>query len=158
MLAHRVARLAGLLHLGMGAVANYVDRFQESLGRIASEQTAFFDLFYQLFIAANEEVAEKFKHTDFERQKRVLRESLKELLMFFLSHRITPYMKGLARVHDRSHRDIRPELYELWLEKLLEAARRLDEHFDDDDELAWRLVLRPGIEFMKFHYDRGGDR
>lgn len=33
------------------------------------------------------------------------------------------------------------------------------EQFDDEVELAWRLVMTPGIAYMRFHYDRSdGDR
>jgi hypothetical protein len=135
-------------------VANYVDTFQESLGRLVHERTEFFDLFYDLFIAASDEVASKFAGVDMERQKWMLRESLKEILVFFLGHRINPYMTGLAKVH--AQRGVHPGLYDLWLDKLLEAARLADDKFDDADELAWRLVLAPGIAFMKFYYDRGG--
>jgi hemoglobin-like flavoprotein len=135
-------------------MSNYVDRFEASLSRVVAEQSAFFDLFYELFIAANDEVREKFEGVDLERQKRVLRDSLRELLMFFVDHEISPYLEKLARTHSRAGRDIRPELYELWLETLIEAARRADPAFSDDVELSWRLVLAPGIELMKFNYGR----
>jgi hypothetical protein len=135
-------------------MSNYVDRFEASLSRCVSHKGEFFDLFYELFIDANDEVRDKFEGVDLERQKRVLRESLKELLMFFVNHEITPYLRLLAKTHSKSDRDIRPELYQLWLDTLIETARRTDPDFDDGVELSWRLVLTPGIELMKFGYDR----
>lgn len=50
--------------------------------------------------------------------------------------------------------DIAPRLYDLWLETLIDTARDFDEQFDEEVELAWRLVLTPGIVYMKFYYDR----
>lgn len=134
-------------------MSNYVDTFEASLSRVVATKNEFFDLFYDLFIAANDEVGAKFEGVDLERQKKVLRESLQKLLMFFVNHEVTPYLEKLARTHSKSDRDIRPELYELWLETLIETARRTDPDFTPGVELSWRLVLAPGIEYMKFNYD-----
>ena len=46
-----------------------------------------------------------------------------------------------------------PELYEAWLDSLIATARESDPDFDDELELAWRVVLAPGIAYMKFRYD-----
>lgn len=134
-------------------MSNYVDCFEASLSRVVTRQSKFFDLFYELFIAANDEVRAKFEGVDLDRQKRVLRESLRELLVFFVNHEITPYLERLARTHSVDGRGIRPELYTLWLEALIETARRTDPQFTDGVELSWRMVLAPGIELMKFSYD-----
>lgn len=131
-------------------MSNYVDTFERSLGRLVSEQMAFFDRFYERFIGSDPEVAEIFDGVDLERQKQVLRESLRELLIFFIDHEISSYMRNLARVHGPQGRNIRVELYDRWLETILATAREIDEQFSDNDELAWRLVLSPGIELMKF--------
>lgn len=48
--------------------------------------------------------------------------------------------------------DIHPELYDLWLECLIETVAEFDDGFRDEVELAWRLVLSPGIVYMKFKY------
>ncbi|HSP56757.1 MAG TPA: hypothetical protein VLO12_00455, partial [Halomonas sp.] len=55
--------------------------------------------------------------------------------------------------HGREHLDIPPHLYDLWLEALIETVRRFDDQYTDEAELAWRLVMAPGIVYMKFHYD-----
>ena len=135
-------------------MSDYVDTFERSLSRIAFQHDAFFDRFYDILIGSNADVAAKFEGVDMERQKRVLRDSLRELAVFFASHTITPDMEKLARIHSRAHLDIAPRLYDIWMDSLVKAAHETDSEFDDRAELAWRLVLSPGIEFMKFHHDR----
>ena len=48
--------------------------------------------------------------------------------------------------------DIRPELYDLWLDALIATAREHDPDFDAAAEALWRECLRPGIEVMRSHY------
>jgi hypothetical protein len=42
------------------------------------------------------------------------------------------------------------------METLIATLRRFDADCDDATELAWRLVMAPGIVYMKFHYERTG--
>ena len=58
----------------------------------------------------------------------------------------------LAKLHGRAELDITPELYDLWLDRLVQAVREFDPMFDPEIETAWRRVLEPGIEFMKSRY------
>ena len=48
--------------------------------------------------------------------------------------------------------DIKPELYDLWLDRLVQAVGEFDPMFDPEIEAAWRRLLQPGIEFMKSRY------
>jgi hypothetical protein len=48
--------------------------------------------------------------------------------------------------------DIKPEFYDLWLDRLLQAVAEFDPLFDARTGTAWRRLLRPGIEFMKSMY------
>ena len=54
--------------------------FNDSLERCTARHD-FLDRFYQTFVASSKEVAEKFKHTDFERQKMVLKASLYTMML-----------------------------------------------------------------------------
>lgn len=49
--------------------------------------------------------------------------------------------------------NIKPYLYHLWFECLIDTVREFDPLFSDDVELAWRLTLSSGITYMKFGYD-----
>ncbi|QTF92927.1 globin [Halomonas sp. BM-2019] len=123
------------------------------LGREVEGQ-AFFAAFYERFLAASPEVARKFRHTDMVRQQAMLKKAFYHLLAFYASSHADYYLQEVAISHDRAHLDIVPALYDLWLESLIDTVRAFDDQFEDEIELAWRLVMAPGIVFMKFHYDR----
>ncbi len=132
--------------------------FDASYVRVLSREVdgkEFFAAFYERFVAASPEVAEKFRHTDMARQQAMLKKAFYHLLAFYASSHADYYLQEVAISHDRAHLDIRPGLYDLWLETLIDTVRTFDEQFDDEVELAWRLVMTPGIVFMTFHYDRG---
>ncbi|WP_404295237.1 globin [Halomonas sp.] len=134
--------------------------FDASYARVLSREVegqAFFAAFYELFLAASPEVAEKFRHTDMTSQRAMLKKAFYRLLSFYVSSHADYYLKEVAVSHSRVHLDIVPALYDLWLETLIDTVRVFDEQFDDDVELAWRLVMTPGIVFMTFHYDRDDD-
>jgi hemoglobin-like flavoprotein len=64
----------------------------------------------------------------------------------------TVHLERLAKRHSKAELDIKPELYDLWLDRLVQAVREFDPMFDPEIEAAWRRALRPGIEFMKSRY------
>ena len=62
------------------------------------------------------------------------------------------HLERLAKLHSRAELDITPGLYDLWLDRLVQAVKEFDPMFDLEIEAAWRHALRPGIEFMKSRY------
>ncbi|WP_416138515.1 globin [Halomonas sp. HK25] len=132
--------------------------FDASYVRVLSREVdgqAFFAAFYERFLAASPKVAVKFRHTDMARQRAMLKKAFYHLLAFYASSHADYYLQEVAISHSRAHLDIAPPLYDLWLEALIDTVRAFDEQFDAEVELAWRLVMTPGIVFMTFHYDRG---
>lgn len=127
--------------------------YERVLGRSA-EGKNFFDAFYQNFIAASPVVREKFKNTDMKRQRAMLEKSLHYVAYLFTSYEIYSYIQEIAVLHSRKNLNIQPELYDLWLETLIQTVRDFDPDFDADVELAWRLSLARGIAYMKFMYSR----
>jgi len=113
----------------------------------------FLDRFYEVFLASSPEVAEKFKTTNFARQKVTLGQSLYLMVMAAEGgEAAVAYLDRIAERHGRDALDIRPELYELWLDALVATARELDDEFDDETETLWREMIRPGIEVMQARY------
>jgi hemoglobin-like flavoprotein len=115
----------------------------------------FLEEFYAVFMASSPEVAEKFHGVDPVRQARVLAESLYALAVVAQGQAGSPAWGDFARLAERhSHRDlnIRPELYDVWLECLLTAVRRCDPAFDADIEVAWRETLAIGIRYLRSRY------
>jgi hemoglobin-like flavoprotein len=111
--------------------------------------------FYGIFMGSSDEVREKFKNTDLERQTRILAESLWVMAVAAQAPPESPAwgdLPRLAALHGRYNLDIQPELYDGWLDCLVEAARRHDPQFSPEIEEAWRQTLGVGIEYMRSKY------
>jgi hemoglobin-like flavoprotein len=137
-------------------VVDYVYEFERSFARIKEADRAerFLDAFYQRFFAAHPQVGEKFGSTNMAHQKAMLRESLVEMAEFALTRQSNPYIVTLSRIHGARGRDIPVELYDLWLDCLVDTVLAVDPAATDSVALAWRIVMSPGIEFMKFYRDK----
>ena len=108
----------------------------------------FFTAFYKLFVATSDEAASKFRDTDMAAQVRMLQLSVTILLNFFVTSRQDEHLVKLAQRHGKQGVDISPELYEVWLECLIETVRQFDPKFNLEVATAWRVVFTKGIEFM----------
>ena len=132
----------------------HVETFLASLNRCLATPD-FLHRFYDRFTETSEEVRNKFRKTEFPRQTRVLADSLYALAV---AAQGTSEGMGwheldrLAELHDRRHLDIRPELYDTWLECLISAVREFDPEMSSDVESAWRRTLAIGIERMRSRY------
>lgn len=128
------------------------DLFLQSLDRCSASE-GFIPTFYEKFMASSDEVREKFAQTSFEQQNKMLLRSLR-----LAAGATNGEMKSLvelrerAESHDRHHLDIRPELYDLWLSALLDAACEYDEQWDASIENAWKSVLGFVIHRMTAKY------
>jgi len=126
--------------------------FKHSLHK-CEENEKFLTRFYEHFLTTSPRVAEKFADTDFERQKDALRLSLRMMAMASVeSDAADLYLEYIAKRHNRHHWNIEPDLYELWLDALIDTVREFDDEFDAEVEQAWRSVLRYGIDYMSSHY------
>jgi len=132
-----------------------IDLFRGSLKRCLATPH-FLGSFYEAFVASSDEVREKFKNTDFDRQTRMLADSLYALAVAAQAKKSgSPAwsdMPRLAARHSRADLDIRPGLYDHWLDCLVDTARRHDPEFSPEIEAAWRATLAPGIEYMRSQY------
>jgi hemoglobin-like flavoprotein len=113
----------------------------------------FFDTFYERFLAKSAEVAEKFRGTDFVRQKLMLRESLVSMLLFNLgTGSARAELEQLAERHSRRGVDVPPHLYDLWLDALCETVQQHDPEFKPELANEWRAAMRVGIELIVSGY------
>ena len=125
--------------------------FNDSLERCMANAD-FLRRFYDLFVSSSDVVAKKFEHTDFLKQTRLLGKSLYVMMVPSDDPGLALRLERLAKRHSRAELDIKPELYDLWLEKLVQAAGEFDPMFNVEIETAWRRVLQPGIDYMKSRY------
>ena len=127
------------------------ETFLSSLKRCLAAP-GFLDAFYQRFVGSSEEVREKFKNTDMKRQVQVLEDTL-----YVVANAVQGEEGSLARgalpalaaKHGRNGLDIRPGLYDLWIECLVETARTHDPQFDPAVERAWRDTLAFGADYLR---------
>jgi hemoglobin-like flavoprotein len=109
--------------------------------------------FYATFLATSAEVAELFAGTDFTKQRKILRASVYLMISRDLDDpgaRAT--MERIGGSHSRARLDIRPELYEDWLESVCSTVAKLDPEWGNDVEAAWRSTLSPGIDLITSFY------
>ena len=131
------------------------DTFLASFGRCRAS-AGFLDAFYQRFIASSDEVRAKFAGTDMKRQVRMLEDSLFVVAVAVQGEEGSLARGDLPRIatrHGRGDLDIRPGLYDLWLECLIETVRAHDPQFTGEVEAAWRETMAFGIEQMRARYE-----
>ena len=130
-----------------------IELVNDSLERCTRRRQEFFETFYRRFIESSDEVSAKFADTDIRAQARALREAF--YLLFRAVGGDPDAWQGLelrAIRHDHRHLDIRPGLYDLWLDCLLDTIRDFDPDVDASIEAAWRRTMQQGIDFMIARY------
>lgn len=126
--------------------------FNDSFLR-CQNKPGFLDRFYELFLASSKEVTNKFNGTDFEKQKMALKSSFYMMMLTVQGNaRGQRYLEEIAELHSRGRLDIKPGMYDLWLECLMKTVREFDPQFNDKIERVWRSLLNQGIGFMKSRY------
>ena len=130
------------------------DTFLASFNRCRAAP-GFFAAFYDRFIASSEEVRAKFAGTDMKRQFRMLEDSLYVVAVAVQGQEGSVARGDLPRIaarHSRKDLDIRPQLYDQWLECLIETVRIHDPQFSPPIEAAWRETLGFGVAYMRERY------
>ena len=136
---------------------SFEEIFDDSYKRVLSTQkngSGFFESFYVRFLSDNEEIAKRFANTDMNLQQSMLKKSFYSLFAFYASGQTDDSIRNIGEKHNHKHLDIRPEFYDRWLACLIGTVGQYDDEFSEDVELAWRLVMAPGITYMKFKYDK----
>jgi hemoglobin-like flavoprotein len=132
-----------------------IEHFNDSLARCL-KGGQLFQRFYDLFLASSPEVREKFRDTDFRKQRRMLQTSFYMLVEYIAMGwpECEAYLERIAAAHGKQGRDIPPHLYDLWVECLLRAVKECDDQCSGEVEAAWRYMMGAGISFIKARYDR----
>ena len=109
----------------------------------------FLDRFYDGFISASPEIADRFAQTDMNRQKTMMRISLSMLVMFDDGKPIArPALEQLRSSHGPGRLQIPRHHYGLWLDCLLQAIRASDPKLTPELEERWKAAMQKGIDFM----------
>ncbi|MCR9117515.1 MAG: globin [bacterium] len=108
----------------------------------------FFDAFYDRFLKKAPDLPTMFERTDFHHQKRMLKQSLFELISFYRG--IDSAAAEVAKLAERHRQmNVSEAHYQYWLEALVETAADFDPEFTDELASDWRNVMTPGIEAMQ---------
>ncbi|MGE6321001.1 globin domain-containing protein [Pseudomonas oryzihabitans] len=121
-----------------------------SYGRCCASP-AFFDDFYQRFLASSPRVREKFAYTDMAAQQLLLRHGIMNLVLVARGMPATR-LRQLGESHCRARLDIDAELYGLWVDCLLATLAEHDPDFSPALRQEWRDVLEAGIAVMRSYY------
>jgi hemoglobin-like flavoprotein len=130
------------------------DAFLASFNRCRAA-AGFLEAFYERFVGSSEEIRAKFAGTDMKRQVRMLEDSLFVVAVAVQGEEGSLARSELPRIaarHSRKDLDIRPALYDLWLECLIETVRTHDPQFSPEVEAAWRGTLAFGVDYMRARY------
>ena len=131
---------------------NPQELFRQSLAR-CKQRDDFLDRFYERFMASSDEVRQKFVDTDFTQQKKRMIESLAVAADVIDGDAAAMrHLHQRAASHSNRELDIRPALYDYWLEALLATAEECDPDFTAEIGDAWRKVLGHIIGYMRAHY------
>lgn len=134
-------------------VQNYEHRFNTSVQKLVGNgcyNAELIDDFYRIFLAKSDVIAELFRNTNMSAQKTMLHDSLDSLIEFSRTKEISPALEKLALAHGKKGSNVPLYLFDVWADSLMEALYIRDEAFCEEDELAWRLTLAPGITYIKF--------
>lgn len=126
------------------------DLVMQSYGRCCASE-GFFDSFYRYFLASSPQIRDRFTNTDMAAQKHLLRHGILNLVMYARGMPDTK-LRALGVTHARDGFNIRPELYDLWLDSLQQAIGDHDKACNADILQAWREVLSKGINVIKSEY------
>ncbi|NOZ51737.1 MAG: globin [Gammaproteobacteria bacterium] len=130
------------------------DQSFERVKKIFKNKQSFFDAFYGNFINASPEVAKLFGNTGMAHQAKMMEKSFYGLFVFYATQNANDYLEKIAFQHSFHNLDIKPELFDLWLENLIKTVEDFDPQCSDEVTLSWRVVLSPGITYMKHKYSR----
>ena len=126
--------------------------FEDSYARLfgsgihSGNSDYFFERFYQHFLSVPE-VASLFANTDMKQQVAMLKRSLFHLTTFYVTSVPSAQLQQMAQVHRAL--DVQPDMFDDWLNALVETVIELDVAADESTKLAWCWALSPGITYMR---------
>jgi CBS domain-containing protein/hemoglobin-like flavoprotein len=117
------------------------------------EKEGFAASFYARFVGTSADIRAKFAGSDVVQQQAAIVSALRYAADVALGEPAAlGHLTEEAALHDRHHRDIRPEMYALWLETLIATVRETDPRCDLVTEHAWRIMMGNVISYMTRRY------
>ena len=131
-------------------VKNYRQLFNNSFQRaIVPDSHRFYKRFYERLLASDPQIAKLFADTDMDQQVEMLKQSMTFVMSFSATLEPSEEMTKIAKMHGKGKLDIPAKYYEFWLNYMLETLEKFDPKFDEYIETSWRVMMAPGIAYMK---------
>lgn len=125
-----------------------VEQVVSSYGRCCVSPK-FFDRFYEIFLESHPAIKPMFAHTNFIRQKALLREGVSMMLLHLEGKLVgTMCLDRLAETHSPRRMNITPQLYQYWIDSLVKAVKECDAQCTPELEIAWRKALHTGVHYI----------
>lgn len=129
------------------------DVVRPSFYRCMADRDDFFDDFYGTLSDKAPGIGAMFAHVDMQQQNQLIRNGVEHLINYAVGDEESErQLQRVGHTHGHDGLDVRPELYSLWVDTLVETVRRHDKQATDDVDAAWRVVLRGGIDLMTSLY------
>ena len=130
-----------------------INQVKMSYGRClmaSNKEKPFFDRFYELFLASDPAIKEKFAGTDFERQTEALQYGISMAIMYAERNdrNAENILNNIRQSHGPTGRDIRPEHYGHWIECLLQTVKEYDQKCDTDTLENWRQLAQGTVDYL----------
>ena len=127
-----------------------LEQYHQSLERALS-CNEFLDRFYDGFMNSSADIRQFFRNTDMAKLKRKLSTTLRLITMAADdSPGADMYLEYLGKYHRDIH--VTEDLYDKWLDALINSVRHCDPEYDDQLEQVWRNVINIGIQHMRKAY------
>jgi len=115
---------------------------------------SFISTFYARLMDTSEDIRKKFEHVDMKAQAEILDHAI---VMSFLfadkSHQsATKCINNVRESHNRKNLNIAPELYDTWLECLVETVGICDPHTNKELQADWHIVMSVAVNHIREGY------
>lgn len=115
---------------------------------------SFVSAFYARLMEASEDVRKKFEKIDMEAQAEILAHAIVMSFLFIDEdqHGAARCLNNVRESHNRHNLDIGPELYDVWLECMIETVAVCDPQATEALLADWRAVMSVAVEHIREGY------
>ena len=112
----------------------------------------FVDSFLTRLVASSEEIQAFFVHSSSDALRSGILLALVHLTSYYPHFEPDETLEEIAHAHNRYARAVKPHLYDLFLDHLIDTVADYDPEYEDYVGDSWRRVLAPGLEYIKAKY------
>ena len=128
----------------------YRKHFNNSFQRaISPDARSFYRRFYEILISADPRIKDLFAKTDMDRQITMLMQSMTHIMTFSATLEPSDEIEKIAVAHGKNQLNITAEVYDIWFDSMIKTVEEIDPKFEGHIETSWRVLMAPGIEYMK---------